>query len=278
MLNDPTTYPLLNDVDYTPSRDDILLTPLVSYTDDLHAAFTDWTNYPAPYFMLEEVLKPSNDLRIPVLFDKFGTLKNNQFSPNEEFHAMPLDLPRVEQQAALGKYAIIDSTTFLFNSKLPGVVMTVAEVNFLKAEAFERWGGAEAEQEYLKGIKHSIQFYFHLNNLGTGVVLPPPSASDIEKFLNESLFIRYEGNSLEKLVKLWTQKWVHFGFLQTGQRWTEQRRTSYPRLTFMSVTLPGQELPPSRLTYPASERTFNSNYHRVADYDKRNNKIFWDVK
>ncbi len=278
MLRNQEKYPLLNDVNYIPSKDDILLSPLVNYTDDLHAAFADWTNYPAPYFMLETVLKPANDLRIPVLFDKFGTTKDNHFSSNEGYEAMPLGLSRVEQQAVLGKYAIVDSTTFLYNSKLPGVVMTVAEVNFLKAEAFERWGGADPGLEYLKGIKHSIQFYYYLNNLGPGIVLAPPSASDIDRFLNESPFIRYEGSTEEKLAKLWTQKWVHFGFLQTGQRWAEQRRTAHPHLDFITAKLPSYELPPNRLTYPTSERTFNSNYPLVADYDNRDNKIFWDVR
>src|SRR3990170_3062716 len=274
LLQNEALYPLLNDVGYTPSKDDILLAPLANYTDDLHAAFADWTNYPAPYFMLEKVLKPANDLRIPVLFDKFGSLINNQFYPNAEFRAMPLDLPRVEQQAALGKHASIDSATFLYNSKLPGVVMTVAEVNFLKAEAFERWGGGDANLEYKKGIKHSIEFYFYLNNLSTGVTLETPSEQAIEKFLSESQYIQYEGNDEAKLSKIWTQKWVHFGFLQANQRWAEQRRTSYPRLEFFPAALSGNELPPSRLMYPSGERIYNENYASVAPYDKRNGKIF----
>lgn len=278
MLNNPTKYPLLNDIDYYPSKDDVLLTPLANYTDDLHAAFTDWTNYPAPYYMLEKVLKPANDLRLPVLFDKFGMIKNNQFIPNENYEAMPLELSRVEQQATLGNYAIIDSATFLFNAKLPGIVITVAEVNFLKAEAFERWGGGDPGVEYQKGIKHSTQFYYYLNGLGRGVVHPPPSNEDIEKFVDETLAIRYEGNSIEKLSKIWTQKWVHFGFLQTGQRWAELRRTSYPLLEFAAATLPGYELPPSRLTYPPSERTFNRHYQDVSADDHRSSKIFWDVR
>ena len=116
----------------SPPANEILLNPLTNYTDDLHAAFTDWTNYPAPYFMLEKVLKPANDLRIPVLFDKYGSMLNNHFAPNEEFNAMPLNLPAVEQQSALGKYAILDSVTFLYNPKLPGVIMTSAEVNFFE--------------------------------------------------------------------------------------------------------------------------------------------------
>ena len=278
LIGDVEKYPLLNDAGYVPSRDDILLTPLVSYTDDLHAAFSDWTNYPAPYFMLEKVLKPANDLRMPVLFDKYGSMKNNQFTPNESYNALPLDIPRVEQQASLGKYAIVDSVTFLYNSKLPGVVMTVAEVNFLKAEAWERWGGPDAGLEYKKGIKHSILFYYYLNSLGTGAAWQPPSESEINDFLNESLPIQYEGDAAEKLSKIGTQKWVHFGFLQAGQRWAEQRRTSFPHLEFYPAALQGYELPPARLMYPSNERTFNTNYQTVAAYDRRDSKIFWDAK
>ena len=278
MLSNSEKYPMLNDESYKPSANDILLNPLANYTDDLHAAFADWTNYPAPYFMLEKVLKPVNDLRIPVLFDKYGSMQNNHFVPNEEFNAMPLNLTNIEQQAGLGKYAILDSVTFLYNSKLPGVVMTSAEVNFLKAEAFERWGGGDPSSQYKKGIKHSIEFYYFLNSLNAKKAQTPPSAQEIDKFINESPFIQYTGTSEEKLAKIWTQKWTHFGFLQTGQRWAEQRRTAYPRLEFFPVTLPGYELPPSRLTYPASERTYNSNYQQVADYDKRDLNIFWDVR
>jgi hypothetical protein len=277
LLSNPEKHPLLNDASYKPGANDILLHPLTTYTDDLHAAFTDWTNYPAPYFMLEKILKPANDLRIPVLFDKYGSMVNNQFHPNEEFNAMPLNLPRVEQQAVLGSYAILDSATFLYNSKLPGVIMTSAEVNFLKAEAFERWGGGDPASEYRKGIQHSIEFYYYLNDLNTKGGLVAPSEQDINKFLNESIFIQYEGTPEQKLSKIWTQKWVHFGFLQSGHRWAEQRRTSYPRLEFFPATLPGYELPPSRLTYPTSERTFNTNYQSVAAADTRDNYIFWDV-
>jgi hypothetical protein len=278
LLSNNEKYPLLNDAGYKPGDDDIVLHPLTTYADDVHAAFADWTNYPAPYFMLEKILKPSNDLRIPVLFDKYGSMVNNQFYPNKEFNAMPLNLPRVEQQAVLGNYAILDSTTFLYNSKLPGVIMTSSEVNFLKAEAFERWGGGDPASEYRSGIQHSIEFYYYLNSLNTKSVMTPPSTQEINKFLDESVFIQYAGTSEEKLAKIWTQKWMHFGFLQSGHRWAEQRRTSFPRLEFFPATLPGYELPPSRLTYPTNERTFNVNYQTVANSDKRDVEIFWDVR
>ncbi|HEY8935563.1 MAG TPA: SusD/RagB family nutrient-binding outer membrane lipoprotein [Cyclobacteriaceae bacterium] len=280
MLNDAAHYPLLNDAGYSPGMHDILLMPLTTYSDDLHNAFTDWTNYPAPYFALEEVLKPANDPRIPVLYDKYGATINGDFIPNAEFNAMPLTLTSVEQQENMEHYSIIDSVTFLYNTKLPGIVFTSSETSFLKAEAYERWGGGDAAQEYINGIRNSIIFYYYLNNINTNALkrLTAPSSDSIESFLSNTAFIQYEGTSEEKLAKIWTQKWIHFGFMQSIQSWAELRRTGYPQLVFNPSSRSGFELPPSRLTYPENEKTYNANYATVASRDFRDATIFWDVK
>jgi len=149
VLSQESQYPLLESTSYIPGEDDILLHPLATYSADLHDAFLDWTNYPAPYYALEEVLKPANDLRIPVLYDKYGVTSNGSFVPNSDYKALPLNLTVIEQTESVEQYAILDSTTFLFNAKLPGIVFTASEVNFLKAEAYERWGGGDAQGEYL---------------------------------------------------------------------------------------------------------------------------------
>lgn len=278
LLSDPVQYPLLGDGNYHPADDDVLLAALPSYTDNLSFAFNDWDNFPAPWYALENVLKPAGDPRIPVMFDKYGTTINNSFQPNTEFNAMPLDLSTNEQQASVGKYAVLDSTTFLFNSKLPGVVFTVSEVNFLKAEAFERWGGGDPEVEFKNGVANSIIFYYYLNNLNpSGKKLVTPSDEAIQTFISDSEFLAYQGEASQKLEKILTQKWLHFGFLQAGQRWAELRRTNIPTLEFYESSLPGYEQPPARLTYPLSEKTFNLNYQTVAVEDTRTHKIFWDV-
>lgn len=215
ILNDPSRYPLIDDGQYSPA-DDVLLQPLSDYTADLHDAFKDWTNFPAPYFMLEQVLTPANDPRIPVLFDKYGKVINNQFVPNSEYRGMPLDLTKTDQELNLGTYAILDSSTFLYNSKLPGIVITVAEVNFLKSEAFQRWGGGDAEGAYKEAIKQSIDFYYYLNTLNNNRQnIPVPTASDKDNFVNYAQAIQYAGSQEERLAKIWTQKWVHFGFMQS---------------------------------------------------------------
>ncbi|WP_333821079.1 SusD/RagB family nutrient-binding outer membrane lipoprotein [Ohtaekwangia sp.] len=281
MLSDPSAYPLLGDdnASYSPAEDDILLQPLTNYTDDLHGAFSDWTNYPAPYYMLEHVLKPVNDLRIPVLFDKYGQTMNGTFIPNAEYNGMPVNESGTAQQLSLEDYAILDSVTFLYNSKLPGVVMTVSEVGFLKAEAYERWGGGDAQKVYAQAVENSVDFYYYLNNLNqaSGKLLAPPAEPVKEAFINFVIIPKYTGTTDEKLAAIATQKWLHLGFMQAIESWAELRRTGYPQLYFYPSQLAGYELPPLRLLYPASEKTFNSNYASVAAKDFRNSKIFWDI-
>ena len=279
ILNNPTLYPLIDGSGvYAPATTDVLLQPLTNNTENLQNALTELTNYSAPGYMLDSVMKPANDPRIPVLFDKYGKLVNNVFVPNVDYNGLPATLVVEKQQQNIGSYATFDSTTFLLNSKLPGIVMTAAEVNFLKAEAYERWGGGDAQAAYETAIRQSIAFYYYLNNLNTtSTRLPSPSASDVNQFLQNSV-VNYSGSSSEKLQKIWVQKWLHFGFLQSIQSWSEYRRTKYPKLSFLTSALPGFELPPSRLTYPANEVAYNPNYSYVKEKDLRTAKIFWDVR
>jgi hypothetical protein len=204
---------------------------------------------------------------------------NEVFIPNATYKGLPMDKPAVEQQIMIGDCAILDSATFLLNAGLPGIIMTGPEMDFLRAEAYQRWGGGDAAAAYDSAVKKSIVFYYYLNSLNkiTRDPLPLPSSGEIQAFMqNDS--IRYEGSSEHKLQLIWTQKWVHFGFLQSVQSWSELRRTGYPQLSFPASSLPGYELPPNRLTYPASEANYNPNYALVKDRDRRDGKIFWQIR
>ncbi|MDX2048746.1 MAG: SusD/RagB family nutrient-binding outer membrane lipoprotein [Chitinophagaceae bacterium] len=280
ILNNPTVHPLTDgSTGYLPQTTDILLQPLANYTDDLRNALTELTNHSAPGYMLNNVMKPANDPRIPVMFDKSGRTVNNVFIPNIEYRGLPVNMSAAQQQQNIGYYSILDSATFLVNSKLPGIVITAAEVNFLKAEAYERWGGGNAAAAYEMAIRQSIAFYYYLNSLNniTHVPLVPPAAADVDAFLQNPM-VNYTGTAADKLEKISVQKWLHFGFLQSVQSWAEYRRTKYPRFSFSPASLPGYESPPSRLVYPASETAYNSAYALVKDKDIRTGKIFWDVK
>ncbi|MCL6218682.1 SusD/RagB family nutrient-binding outer membrane lipoprotein [Zunongwangia pacifica] len=283
MLVDNSSYPLIdgnNSADYNPSSTDVLLEPLTTYTDNLTNALTELPSHYAPDFMLNKLLVPSEDPRTKVLFDKYGRTVEGKFVQNEDFKAMPITFTSGQQESEFAKYAIVDSTTFLQNPALPGILMTAAEVNFNKAEAFEKWGGGNAQEAYETAVKQSITFYYYLNKLNTTglVVESSPSSEQINSFL-ENPRVSYIGDMSSKLKKVWEQKWLHYGFLQSIEAWSLYRRTGVPELEFPEATLSGYQDPPVRLLYPADEATYNnSNYQEVASEDTRNTKIFWDIE
>lgn len=281
MLGNTAQYPMIdgnNNATYTPATTDVLLKPLTTNTENLNSALTEVPSYYASDYLLNKVLVPSNDPRIPVMFDKYGRTVGGTFKQNATYKAMPITFTSTQQESSFADYAILDSATFLQNPALPGIIISAPEVNFLKAEAFERWGG-DAKTAYETAVKQSVTFYYYLNSLNsTGlVVLPMPESTVVNNFVTNSSYA-YTGNATEKLEKIWTQKWVHLGFLQSIEAWSEYRRTNYPALTFPTATLSGYQAPPTRLVYPTSETTRNNtNYQAVKAKDTRTTKIFWDV-
>ena len=280
MLNNTTAYPFVdgaNNPDYSPLTSDILLRPLTTFTSDLNTAFNELPSYYAPDYLLNTVMNPSNDPRIPVFFDKFGVTAGGVFTPNANYRAMPITFSESEVETNFQKYSIIDSATIWQNTALPGVVVTASEVNFLKAEAQERWGStAAAKIAYDNAVAQSVTFYYYLNSISTkGKKEEKPTAAVVNTFLTTST-IAYSGTPANKLNLIGTQKWVHYGNLQAQHAWAEYRRTGIPALTFRSATLSGYELPPARLLYPSVEKSNNSvNYQAVQAKDTRTNKIFW---
>jgi hypothetical protein len=137
----------------------------------------------------------------------------------------------------------------------------------------------DAQAAYETAVKQSVAFYYYLNSLNTtgGAVLAPPTLEEVNTFVDAST-IAYTGGTTAKLALIWTQKWLHLGFLQSTQAWAEYRRTNYPQLTFPSATLSGYERPPLRLVYPSNEKSYNTeNYQAVQPADTRDTRIFWDV-
>lgn len=277
MLNAPSNYPLVDETGFN-----VLLSPLLTYTDFMRNAVTELTTHIAPKFLVEDVLKPANDPRIRVLFDK----NTSNGVHNADYFSMPADIPSSEQETNItaGKYAVLDSSTFLFNTAFPGIVITASEVNFLKAEAYERWGStADAQVAYEKAVSQAVDFAFYLNTTGANFLgaAAEEAVTPTEKTnLLSAPSVAYAGSTTEKLAKIWTQKWVSFGFIQSIQGWAEVRRTNYPALTFVpDNSTPGSEMPPVRLLYPGSEKVYNAaNYEAVAGKDTPGTNIFWDVQ
>lgn len=283
MLNDATNYPLVDGAGvaaYSPKATDILLSPLTNNQSTLVDAFKEGSWYATDY-MLNKVMLPANDPRIPVVYDKGSRTVDGKLVQNKEFKAMPYNFTTNEQELNFGSYALVDSATYLQNLALPGILITSSEVNFLKAEAQERWGStASAKTAYDLALKQSVSFYYYLNNLNTSGVKTEamPSADVIDAFVNTST-ATYSGATQAKLASIYTQKWVHYGILQSTEAWSEYRRTGYPLLQFVTTgKLSGFDVPPNRLIYPAGEKNYNGkNYAAVQAKDTRLTKIFWDV-
>jgi hypothetical protein len=225
----------------------------------------------APGKMVNDIMVPSKDPRLPVYFTKNSSGSYKGISNT-------LNAAQVTAGVTAGEFSRWDSTTFSENHLLPGILITAAEVNFIKAEAFERWGGGVAKDAYEKGIRESIAFWYGINNKSDRAAPkdPMPTQTEIAAFLSDPL-VAYGTNNLAKIA---TQKWIDFTLLQAQQAWAEIRRTKLPVLTFptdnSSNASPNV---PMRLLYPSSERTLNTaNYQAVQEQDNVTTKVFWDVK
>lgn len=227
----------------------------------------------APGYMLDSVMKPTGDPRMQVLFSK---------NAKGEFQGVPTTwkATQVNEQVTANFFSRVDSTTFLRNDYFPGIILNASEVSFIRAEAYERWGGGTAKEAYEMGVRQSIERYYALNNLNTtfGVRKTPPTAAQVAAFLAQPM-VAYGSSKDANLKKIYLQKWMDFGLMQNTEAWAEIRRTNYPPLSF--PTDPGSTLSPNvptRLLYPANERILNAeNFAAVKDKDTVTGRVFWDV-
>ncbi|HTN35922.1 MAG TPA: SusD/RagB family nutrient-binding outer membrane lipoprotein [Arachidicoccus sp.] len=270
MLANPSKYPLLDDNQYNAQ---LKMSP-TNLNSDVQGAI-GLAPY-APAYLLDTVMQANNDPRLPVFWSK---------NKSGEYKGFPSNGTAAQYTAAATARSLstFDSSTFIYNYNIPGVLFNAAETDFLKAEAFERWGGGDASVAYYAGIEQSISFYFGINQSHilkslSWNTLPNPNSAAISAYKAKA-DIAYTGSHEQRLRKIWTQKWEHFFILQAQQAWAEIRRTGYPKLPIYRTSFSGGELPPSRLLYPQSEAQYNaSNYSKVADKDKRDTKVFWDVQ
>lgn len=272
MLSAPTTYPLI-----TSNEQNVLFQEKpTAVRSDLVDPFRTYGF--APEYLINTLQEANGDPRLHVMWDEDD--KNG-------YKGFPWNGSVGDYDDVNRLYAVFDTATFTYNDNLPGVIITASEVSFLKAEAFERFGGGDAATEYNNGIRQSIAFYYGINQSAikrqgqddfNRAPLASPAAADIDAFLAKAA-IAYTGSSTEKLAKIYTQKWEHFFVMQSGQAWAELRRTGYPDLKFPNVSNSSAPTPPKRLLYPTNEALYNSaEYSKVASKDKRDTPIFWDAQ
>lgn len=270
MLNNPSTYPLISKND----QDALVWEAPTTLVSDLLSAFTSFPY--APKYLLEDVMVANDDPRIPVMFDIDTT------DGNKAYKGFPYN--GTQNDYNNGGYATYDSATFFYNYNLPGVLFTAAEVSFLQAEAFERWGGGIASSAYNTGLDQSVEYFFMLNSKAYNRSnqykwAAPKVDTAVQRKWRDSTNVTYSSgtSTTQRLEKIYTQKWLNFFIMQANQAWSEYRRTGYPTIP-MAVSAGIQANPPVRFLYPSNESLYNTtNYNAVRSKDTRDTKIFWDV-
>ena len=280
ILNNPTNYPTIDTYDESA----YLLGWLPADKNQMLNGYTNGYAAYAPGAMANQYMAPSGDPRLPVYFiqDSTGGYRgvDNTLASDAVTNGIA---PSPTGNIGFARW---DSTSRIMNTNFPGIIMTAAETHFIKAEAYERWGGGNAETEYNSGITESIKWWYWVNQQasaqGAGIsagydfkILPTPSAAVISTFLANASIAYGADNHLQKIA---TQKWIDFNCFQSNQAWAEYRRTKYPALNF-TPDITGNTTPPNRLLYPSEEASLNAtNYNAVKNQDNMTTKIFWDVK
>src|SRR2546430_1812470 len=178
ILADPTTYPLVetNTENVAWYMDPTWIYDHNSLGNRSRATSERPDKAWAPKLMLDMMVADS-DPRLPILFDpvldtivRYAGLPS---SPKDQ--QPPLDRTR---------YSRLDSLMFSHNDNFPGWVMTAAEVQFLKSEAYlRRWasGGPQAAYESALDLPVARDYDTHNRNTPVTPKIPPPSAAEISR-------------------------------------------------------------------------------------------------
>jgi hypothetical protein len=212
------------------------------------------------------------------------------------------------QQNAFSQY---NHTTFTHNSKFPVYMMSLAELDLLKAEiALKNYGntGKTAGEHIKDAIIHSTDYWYARNEESkmaasfakkaadgnyfngpitfssgrygedSAVYFHPakPSTAIINKYA-DSIVTRFNPrNEEDKMEILMQQKYIHLNIVAPFELWAELRRTRHPILEPMTFMGKVMKPFPERLRYPQSALQTNAaEYEKVRSQDNFTTPVFW---
>ena len=271
--NYPVVSSLSDNIQVLPDNDGF------NYGDQFRDGYKDHSR--ASQEMLNVLLTAStlgeNDPRLPIMYSKNAKGEYKGLSTHESYGDQQDNVALPESQRV---YSRIDSTTVIFNRNRKSPIINAAEVDFLKAEAFQKgWASGDAKQAFINGMLHSTQFYFDQNKISAsndGTKMDIPAESVITAYAE-----KVWNADANKEVVILTQKWLDLGIFQPLQAWTDIRRTGYPALNYpQDATAQLLKTLPNRVRYPASERNNNTaNYQSqvqaMGGNDDAYIKLFW---
>jgi hypothetical protein len=142
----------------------------------------------------------------------------------------------------------------------PVILMSLAESNFLQAEAAARgWTTAIAKDLYEAGIIASMNYCGLISAAADYIALP----------INA-----YPSSETDAIKAIITQKYFSMCGTQGFEAWTEWRRTGYPDFFVTPKYSAIGSSFPARYLYPSNEVTLNANYPGTKSIT---NKMWWDI-
>jgi len=180
--------------------------------------------------------------------------------------------------------------------KAPQILMTAAEVWFLKAEAALRgWtGSGDAQTDYETGITTSLQqwnvsagnYLADATSKQTAYVDPKNPANNASAVSTITIKWDPTATNEQKLERIITQKWLAI-FPDGQEAWSEYRRTGYPKLFTVASNNSGgtidTQIQIRRLPYPSTEYG-NGNKDEIPKAvallggpDNGGTRLWWDV-
>jgi len=219
-----------------------------------------------------DFLQAGNDPRLPILAARRGDGSTDpadlQGFPNGLDSQMLLDMTGEDNTDAYAE----PNRSIITGVDAPMIFQTYAEVEYMLAEAAERWGlaGGDPEPHYNAGVRAAMKM---LELYGPAGAI---ADADIDAYLLTNPFDA--GNALEQIN---TQYWAAT-FLNEYEAFANWRRTGYPAL--VPVVYPGNVTNgtiPRRLTYSESEQSNNPENYAAAvsaqGPDELTTRVWWDV-
>lgn len=165
----------------------------------------------------------------------------------------------------------------------PEIFMTVAEINFLKAEAYNRGIGVSknagtAKSEYEAGIQASVDFWYSMVDLQGGawaINKPVFDQAQVDSYLAHSK-VAYDGDDAAALKQIYAQMWID-SFRQPWLAFNLYRRTLATPHDESGAYVPNENTF-HKVPYPESEVLYNETNLNTSLNGKSNtpdNKLFW---
>lgn len=190
---------------------------------------------------------------------------------------LPYDRKRYNAWGDKGANNLFSPANLYFEqdiTSIPELILTAAQVRFIKAEIYNRGMGvaanaATAKAEYEAGIKSSLDMWKGIAfNSSVWTVAKPTSATATVAELNTLLAspkVAYSADPAAALNQIYAQLWID-QFRQPFDAWTLKRRTG--NKTPMSTSNPqyytGNFGIYSRFVYPDDEITYNAENFKAA--------------